>query len=216
MNAKIAETIPQPAEIAEDTGAKRRQILDGARAVFLAQGFDGASMGEIARAAGVSKGTLYVYFENKETLFAELIRDERKDQAERLFVFDPSDHDVPKALRSLGRSLLSMMVRPAHLSLVRTVIAAAEKFPELGRTFYDVGPRYGIERLAAYLAEQARAGVLAIEDPERAALHFIDFCQSGITKPLLFGARTCPGPDEIEATAEDAVRIFMARYGRRD
>jgi AcrR family transcriptional regulator len=45
-------------------GTKRRQIMDGAREVFLAQGFDGASMGEIARQAGVSKGTLYVYFDS--------------------------------------------------------------------------------------------------------------------------------------------------------
>jgi AcrR family transcriptional regulator len=216
MNAKPAETIPLPVETVEDTGAKRRQILEGARTVFLAQGFDGASMGEVAKAAGVSKGTLYVYFENKEALFSELIRDERKEQAERLFVFDTSDHDVPKALRALGRSLLSMMIRPAHMSLVRTVIGAAEKFPELGRTFYEVGPRFGIERLAAYLAEQARAGVLSIEDPERAALQFLDFCQSGITKPLLFGARSAPGAEEIARTAEEAVTIFMARYGRRD
>src|SRR5207302_6291968 len=46
--------------------AKRRQIVEGARRVFLAQGFDAASMGEIARSAGVSKGTLYVYFTSKE------------------------------------------------------------------------------------------------------------------------------------------------------
>jgi len=46
-------------------GAKRRQIMDGARAVFLAQGFDAASMGDIARKAGVSKGTLYVYFDSE-------------------------------------------------------------------------------------------------------------------------------------------------------
>ena len=59
---------PSQAHGPED-GAKRRQIMDGASAVFLAQGFDAASMGEIARAAGVSKGTLYVYFENKEQLF---------------------------------------------------------------------------------------------------------------------------------------------------
>ena len=64
MNASLAETIPLPPDTGEDS-AKRRQILDGARKVFLAQGFDGASMGEIAKAAGVSKGTLYVYFQNK-------------------------------------------------------------------------------------------------------------------------------------------------------
>ena len=48
---------------------KRRQILDGAREVFRAKGYEGASMDAIAKAAGVSKGTLYVYFTNKDELF---------------------------------------------------------------------------------------------------------------------------------------------------
>ena len=59
---------------ADDESAKRRQIIDGARAVFLAQGFDAASMNDIARAAGVSKGTLYVYFKHKE----ESVRRDRR------------------------------------------------------------------------------------------------------------------------------------------
>ena len=62
--------------------AKRRQIIEGARSLFLAQGFDAASMGEIARKAGVSKGTLYVYFESKEQLFEAIVEDERAAQAE--------------------------------------------------------------------------------------------------------------------------------------
>ena len=60
--------LDRSAEVTEET-AKRRQIVDGAREVFLARGFDAASMGDIAKAAGVSKGTLYVYFKNKEELF---------------------------------------------------------------------------------------------------------------------------------------------------
>jgi AcrR family transcriptional regulator len=58
-----------PAPVQREDSAKRRQIMDGARKVFLAEGFDAASMGEIARKAGVSKGTLYVYFDSKERLF---------------------------------------------------------------------------------------------------------------------------------------------------
>ena len=63
--------------------AKRRQILEGARRVFLGRGFDAASMGEIAREARVSKGTLYVYFDSKEALFAALIEESKRETAER-------------------------------------------------------------------------------------------------------------------------------------
>ena len=75
---------------AETESAKRRQILDGARRVFLADGFDGASMNDIARVAGVSKGTLYVYFDSKEALFEALIREDRKQQAERIVISRPT------------------------------------------------------------------------------------------------------------------------------
>ena len=63
--------------------AKRRQILDGARKVFLVEGFEGASMNDIARVAGVSKGTLYVYFESKERLFSVIVDEERQSHVDR-------------------------------------------------------------------------------------------------------------------------------------
>src|SRR3978361_936925 len=115
--------------------AKRRQILDGARRVFLAHGFDGASMGEIARAAGVSKGTLYVYFDSKETLFEALTQAERSSLAEALFRLDEQDPDTRAVLRKLGISFLEMMVRPEHVSSVRMGIGAADKFPPFGQGF---------------------------------------------------------------------------------
>ena len=59
----------------------------GARQVFLSAGFDGASMNDIARAAGVSKGTLYAYFNSKDELFEAIIRGEFAQAAERLCTF---------------------------------------------------------------------------------------------------------------------------------
>src|ERR1700692_4484500 len=90
-----APVVSRPSQVdGTEDSAKRRQIMDGARAVFLAQGFDAASMGEIARAAGVSKGTLYVYFENKEQLFEAIVHEQCQTQAEGLFDLDPDDGDV--------------------------------------------------------------------------------------------------------------------------
>src|ERR1700761_435768 len=101
--------------------AKRRQILDGARRVFLADGFDGASMNDIAKVAGVSKGTLYVYFPSKEALFAALIREDRKQQVERFVAL--AGPDGPRALLgAFGRQLISMMTQPETIAQVRIVI----------------------------------------------------------------------------------------------
>src|SRR3954453_11897304 len=76
--------------VTEEESSKRRQILDGARKVFMELGFDAASMNEIARSAGVSKGTLYVYFADKNRLFEAIVEDEALVQSKvAMFNFDP-------------------------------------------------------------------------------------------------------------------------------
>jgi AcrR family transcriptional regulator len=193
--------------------SKRRQILQGAREVFLAQGFDGASMGEIARVSGVSKGTLYVYFDSKDKLFEALTLEEKKTLAEVLFTLDPENPDVRSELSELGASFLKFMAQPEHVSSVRMVIGAAEKFPRLGRTFYEAGPQRGIERLSAYLARQAEAGRLSIDDPDTAAGLFLALCQAETMKRLLFAVDTQVSQDEIETRVREAIRVFFAAYG---
>ena len=91
--------------------AKRQQIMDGARRIFLHDGFDGASIGDIVRAAGVSKGTVYAYFPSKEKLFEALMVEDRRKQAEALFTIDENDRDVAGVLRRLGQSFLEMLLR---------------------------------------------------------------------------------------------------------
>src|SRR5262249_62166943 len=129
MDNTLIRTAKVATKTAAEDNAKRRQILDGARAVFLAQGFDAASMGEIARAAGVSKGTLYVYFENKEELFEAVVRTECQEEAEHIFDFDPNDHDVDAVLTRLGIAYVKFLVRPERLSPMRTFIAIADRMP---------------------------------------------------------------------------------------
>src|SRR5262245_40812217 len=167
-------------------GAKRRQIMEGARTVFLAQGFDCTSMGEIARQAGVSKGTLYVYFDSKEALFETIFEEESRSQAEQVFALDSNDHDVEAVLTRLGRAFVRFLCRPEGLSPLRTVLSISERLPAIGKQFYEAGPATGISRLRRYLEDQVAAGHLAIEDVDVAAAQFLDSCQSTMFKPLIF------------------------------
>lgn len=201
----------RPEEGAEST--KRRQILDGARQVFLSRGFDGASMGEIAKVAGVSKGTLYVYFDSKESLFETLTTEEKEGLAEMLFKLDSQDPDVRSVLSHLGYSYLRRMGRPEHVSSIRMVIGAAEKFPRLGQVFFEAGPCRGVSRLKTYLDNQVAAGRLSIEDTEIAAQHFLDLCSSGLMRRLLFAVGGPPTEAEIAKNVENAIRVFFAAYG---
>jgi AcrR family transcriptional regulator len=143
MRAQIQEkTLPQ---IAEDN-VKRRQIIEGARTAFLEQGFDAASMNDIARTARVSKGTLYVYFQNKEQLFQAICSEECQSQAEGLFNFDADDSDVETTLIRIGTDFVTLVCHPEKASSARTIIAIAERMPEIGRTYYETGPARGISR----------------------------------------------------------------------
>ncbi|MCJ2141923.1 TetR/AcrR family transcriptional regulator [Methylobacterium sp. E-066] len=204
----VLEREPSPIE-----GDKRRQILDGARTVFLSAGFDGASMGEIARAAGVSKGTLYVYFDSKEDLFEALIIQEKRGLAEALFTLDAEDLDVPAVLTQLGTRFLTEMGRPEHVAVVRMVIGACEKFPRFGQAFYEAGPASGVARLSAYLDAQVQGGRLRIADIELAARHFLHLCQAGQMTRLLFAAGDGASDAEIRYLVGNAVRVFLAGYG---
>ncbi|WP_210485930.1 TetR/AcrR family transcriptional regulator [Microvirga antarctica] len=212
-DVKESATFPCPKADDSGEGLKRRQILQGARNVFLAHGFDGASMGEIARAAGVSKGTLYVYFDSKEKLFEALTLEQKGVLAEVLFKLNPDNPDVRSVLVELGRTFLKFMCEPAHVSSVRMVMGAAEKVPAVGQAFYEGGPSKGIARLSAYLSQQAQAGRLTIDDPETAAEHFLALCQSETMKRLLFAVGAPPDEAQIDIKVQKAVRVFLAAYG---
>jgi AcrR family transcriptional regulator len=199
---------------AEDAeSAKRRQIVEGAREVFLAHGFDAASMGEIARVAGVSKGTLYVYFDSKESLFEAIVEEQCRSQAEQVFTLQADDRGVRSVLTRMGREFVRFMCAPERLSSLRTVISIADRMPELGKRFYDMGPAFGMARVARYLQHQVDAGVLAVPDCELAAGQFLDSCLTTTFKPLLFNFSGPPDEARIAYVVETAVNSFMATYG---
>ena len=205
-------TLPPPVDPRLDR-AKRKQIMEGANQLFMSLGFDAASMGAIAQAAGVSKGTLYVYFKSKEELFGAIVEDQRRQQAQQIFTFDAHD-DVEVVLTRLGIQFMQFMCIANGLSWLRTVIAIAARMPVMGEKFYQAGPAVGIARLKDYLESQVAAGVLERHDCEVAAAQFIDSCASLIYKPLLFNAMGVPDRALIDRVVGMAVRTYLQAWRR--
>jgi AcrR family transcriptional regulator len=197
--------------VGEEESAKRRQILDGARKVFMDLGFDGASMGEIARAAGVSKGTLYVYFADKNRLFVAIVEQEMLEQGKMAFNFDP-ERDVATTLRDFGRAYIELLCRPGGGSAIRTVMAIAERMPEVGRRYYEHVLEQTIHRLASYLEAHVQAKDVAIDDCELAASQYMMVCQASLFLPFIFQAAPPPSPERIAEVVESATRMFLAAY----
>src|SRR4051812_7208533 len=197
--------------VGEEDSSKRRQILDGARKLFLDLGFDAASMGEIARAAGVSKGTLYVYFADKNRLFEAIVEEESLEQGKVAFNLDPA-RDVTTTLMDFGQAYIQLLCRPGGGSATRTVMAIAERMPEVGRRFYENVVALTIRRLADYLEAHVAAGDLAIEDCELAATQFMQMCQATLFQPFIFQAAPAPSAARIAHVVESGTRMFLAAY----
>jgi AcrR family transcriptional regulator len=197
--------------VSDEETSKRRQILDGARKVFLDLGFDGASMGEIARAAGVSKGTLYVYFADKNRLFEAIVEEEKLEQSKTAFNFDPG-RDVDTTLPEFGRAYISLLCRPGGGSAIRTVMAIAERMPEVGSRFYTEVIAYTVDRFAAYLEARGKLGELVIDDTQLAAWQFMQMCQATLFQAFIFQAKPSPSPEQIARVVDSATRVFFAAY----
>ena len=207
----VASTSNTIHPLGEEDNSKRRQIMDGARKVFMDLGFDGASMNEIARAAGVSKGTLYVYFTDKSRLFEAMVEEEALEKSRIAFNLDPA-RDVEATLREFGRNYIGGMCRPGGGSSIRTVMAIAERMPDVGRRFYENVLAKSINNLAEYLEAHVRPGDLAIDDCQLAAAQFMQMCQATLFLPFVFQAEPAPSAERIARVVDSATLLFLRTY----
>jgi TetR/AcrR family transcriptional regulator, mexJK operon transcriptional repressor len=198
---------------------KHREIMQAAAAVFVARGYDGTSMDEIASRAGVSKQTIYKHFSDKDNLFTEIIlaTTRQVDDVVRL-VTDTigGSRDLGRDLRVLGRNFLQVLMDEELLQIRRLVIANADRMPSLGRKWYE----QGFERVLATLSSSFRAladqKLLRVEDPRLAANHFVGMLLWIPVNEAMFTGNNRPRSKvELNHLADGAVRAFLAAYGAR-
>src|SRR5690606_36064022 len=196
-------------------GRKFEQVLEGARTVFLRDGFEGASVDDIAAEAGVSKATLYSYFPDKRILFIEVDKQESKRQADEAEVLvtltAPPDCVLPEA----ARRIIAFTLSDLGQAVFRLCVAESDRFPELGREFYASGPALARDRLATYLNGAVARGELVIDDVYLAADQFASLCKAGIFLAVSFGVQRAYTATERERVAKGAVEMFLARYGAK-
>ncbi len=194
-------------------GRKYEQVLESARVLFLSHGFESIGVDDIARKAEVSKATLYSYFPDKRILFMEVARIECARHAARLEAEVDETRPIDEVLRGVGRGFLRIILSEFGRNMFRVCVAEGERFPELGRQFFESGPGVMHARMVEFLGCAAQRGELQIEDLELAADQFPELCKAGIHFRLLFGIDTEVSDQEIERVVNGAVETFMARYG---
>lgn len=202
----------QPASVLR-TGRKFDQVVQGAREVFMADGFEGASVDDIARTAGVSKATLYSYFPDKRLLFMEVATTECRLMADRTLDLIGECAPPREVLSIAACHLVPFLLSPFAQQCFRICLAERDRFPELGRAFYASGPEMGREKLSEYFHEAIARGELVIDDVGMAADQFAELCRAKLWVRAVFGIQTEFSQAEIDDVVVNAVDTFMARYG---
>lgn len=196
-------------------GRKYDQVLDGAWHVFRRDGYEGASVDDIAREAGVSKATLYSYFPDKRLLFLEVAKGECCRQASEASELIPCNASPEQVLTVAATRMVEFFLSDFGMRVFRICVAESDRFPELGREFYENGPALARARMVEYFHEAEARGELRIDDKELAADQFAELCKADLFPRLIFGIGGPIGPDDHARVIKGAVETFLARYGTR-
>ena len=191
------------------------ELLDVAAEVFITEGFSAASTNEIARRANSSKTTFYSRFRNKEQLFLAVI-ERRMTRIFQPFASSlPEDPPVEETLRNSGAALIRIALSEKQVALVRVISMESAKFPELGKRFYELGPKRGEDRLAAYLKTQVEKGRLVNEDTHQMAQHFLSLITGGpIRWFVLAFDPSALSKGALQKHLDSAIQVFIRAYGR--
>lgn len=216
------------------TEEKREAILDAATAVFRDMGFHNASMNAIANRLGGSKMTLYNYFPSKEAIFLEVVRrvsmdknetvssfleeevimdDSRQKVAEAFQELERPDDDIEGILKRFGEKFIAFLYSPKILAVRRALLAESYR-PDVGRYFYEHGPRKTTELITVFLEKAMEKGQLRSDmDAYVAATHLRSLLNARWYERCLFELVKAPSDEEMQKSVADAVRVFLAAYG---
>jgi AcrR family transcriptional regulator len=200
--------------VAGQDPAKRNQILDGAKRCFLEVGFDAASMNDLTAAAGVSKGTLYVYFEDKAAILMSLIEREKRAALSAAADVLNSEGPTRDVLTRFGIHVTTNLTSDVVIKAQRMVLGIAERMPEVAQTFFAGDTFSAHTTLKDYL--DAHPDEFDIADTDLASRQFLELSMASIYKRRLFGNLATPASEaQIARVVASAVDIFMSYYARR-
>lgn len=194
---------------------KRDAIAAAARATFLAKGYAGTSMDEIAALAEVSKRTIYNHFADKDQLFTEIVTADIADAdrgTQAMLAALSSTDDIERDLREFARRHIAEVTAPHLVRMRRMIIGEADRFPELARHWYLKAPHQAHLTFAECFTKLAERGLLHVDDPLLAAQNFNWLVLSIPLNRAMFNADDGVSAQDLERYADEAVRVFLAGY----
>lgn len=196
---------------------KQASIVQAAAKLFLERGFGAVSMDAIAAEAVVSKRTVYSYYQNKETLFGDVMslccEQNGGQQGCPLVTEELITNALPsEMLQQTGEHVLGIISTPQVIEMFRVVTAEAGRFPELGKTFFEFGPGWIINQLKEYLDGQVAIGAVAIADTDKASRQFLGMVVFPTQMELMLGIEKNIDAERMKEISASAVDTFKAAY----
>ncbi|MCV6585057.1 MAG: TetR/AcrR family transcriptional regulator [Marinibacterium sp.] len=192
---------PNPAKVAA--------ILSAAIAEFQDNGYAAGSMDRIAQRSGISKRTVYKYFESKENLFCSLI----ENLADRFAVGLDLRHDPSRPIRGQLEALAwaegRLLMTPEVIAIARLMLSESHRNPALATKIQG-----RIDSISAFVRMLQGAhdhGQLVVPDPAMAAEDFLALIKHRAFWPMMFGAPLI-GQDDMARIVDNSVEMMMRRY----
>jgi AcrR family transcriptional regulator len=204
--------------VAGRSARKRQAILHAARDLFLRKGYAGTSMDEVAFMAEASKVTIYKHFSDKQTLFIAVVThaiDEARAGSQSLVDQLGNSTDLELDLRDFARQHVALVTQPHLIQMRRMIISEAHRFPDLARAWHRAGPERAHTTLASQIDQLVARGQLQVPDSLVAAQLLNYLILSVPLNEAMFTGRDKPYTRRyLNRYADEAVRVFLAAYGR--
>ena len=207
----MTTTAKKRARIAKSSPAPRREaILEAAKDVFSEQGYELATMDDIAERARTTKRTVYAHFENKEGLFAAMVAHSGGMFLEHLGELDRGGSNYQAELERFANRFCELSTFRHAVQFQRVIIAESKRFPKLSRSVSTSIGGKASAMLARYLHELDRRGKLKVDNPKLAAEQFLSITTGSIRLATLFGSipplARDPDPTEPNRTHAKEIR----------
>src|SRR6202047_990960 len=187
---------------------RRSQILDAAAQVFLENGYGGATIDLVIERAGASKATVHSFFGGEAGRFAATV-DGRADRIlSACGVPEVVDSHVPSALAHIARRYMEVVMAPDAVGLYRLIIAEGVRFPDLARTFHQLGPDRTNAHLAGMLSVWRERGLIRLDDPQLAAVQFFDSVSGDLHRRAMAGIIPKDIRAAVQRSIDNAVQVF--------
>ena len=121
---------------AERTAERRAAIIEAALDEFIARGFTATRLDDVAKRAGVAKGTIYLHFKDKESMFEELIRTALVPMIGRLQAPPPIGGSVRDAIEGFAENFIREVASTRRADIVRLIVAEGPRFPAVADFYY--------------------------------------------------------------------------------